>query len=235
VYEVNPATGARKDPAPIATFDIGPSGNWGPLQVNGQQYYEFELQRPDSTVRGHLYFQPFLRDDYWVRLLSSFPTSPISQNTVVGPDHAAAVLIRNREWWTTHPSGQNDVVQISTKSPSQGNQSPVNVFQNVTANNAIGVHVHDNPADKFSSLNVIPFFASQPFQTGIDVYMPATTPPDGTITFADAPRGDPSRMQVLNAPNWASDQNRITLQFNDYVQDIDSWGECKRLKPSPCK
>jgi hypothetical protein len=27
----------------------------------------------------------------------------------------------------------------------------------------------------------------------------------------------------------------VTLTFNDSVQDIGTWGDCKRAKPSPCK
>jgi hypothetical protein len=158
---------------------------------------------------------------------------------VVGPNHAAAVVIRYREWWTTHPSGNQDNLLISTRSPSRGDQAPVNALQNVVSSGAIlspiGIHTHDNPADQVSSLNLIPFFTAQPFQTGMDVYMPAISPTDGTITFRNDPRGDASRPQVLNTPNWASDVHRITVSMNDYVQDVNSWGECKRLKPSPCK
>ena len=29
--------------------------------------------------------------------------------------------------------------------------------------------------------------------------------------------------------------NRVTVTFNDFVQDIETWGDCKRAKPSPCK
>ena len=51
IWEVNPATGQRKDPDPVATLAIGPSGDWGPVAVNGQQYYEFEMRRPDIRRR----------------------------------------------------------------------------------------------------------------------------------------------------------------------------------------
>jgi pimeloyl-ACP methyl ester carboxylesterase len=238
IWEVQPATGARKYAEPVATLDIGPSGDWGPVPINGQQYYEFELQRPDSAVEVNLYYQPFMRDDYLVRLLTSRPNSGIVLNTIIGPNHAAAVVIRYREWWTTHPSGREDVLQIGTVSPSRGDEQPVNVLQNVissgTIGSPIGIHVHDNPADGVSSLNVIPFFQTQAFQTGVDVYMPATDPADGTITFWSAPRGDASRPQVLNTPNWASDGHRILVNFNDFVQDINTWGQCKRARPSPC-
>ena len=74
----------------------------------------------------------------------------------------------------------------------------MNVLQNVKSDGLsrrarIWIHVHDNPADRLSSLDLIPYFAGQLVQTGVDVYMPATTPPDGTITFWNAPRGDTSQ------------------------------------------
>jgi hypothetical protein len=171
-------------------------------------------------------------------LLSSLPNSGISQNTVTGPNHAAAVVVRYREWWTTHPSGREDVLRVGTRSQSRGDQPPVNVLRNVvssgTIGSPIGVHVHDNPADMVSSLAVIPFFTTQAFQTGVDVYMPASDPADGTITFSNDPRGDSSRPQVLSTPNWASAGHRISVYLNDYAQDINSWGECKKVRPNPC-
>lgn len=241
IWEVNAATGQRKYATPLATMTLGPTGEWGPYKVNGQQHYEFELQRPDSSQVGNLYYQPFIRDDYWVRLLSALPNSGTIVNTVTGPDHAAAVVLRYREWWTTHPSGMQDVLDVSTTRPSAAGEPPVNALQNVISNgiavagSAIGIHVHDNPADRVSSVAVIPYFAAQPFQNGADVYMPAGDPASGTITFSNAPRGDTSRRQVLRTPNWPSSTNRIAINFNDYVQDIDTWGECKRAKPSPCR
>jgi hypothetical protein len=69
----------------------------------------------------------------------------------------------------------------------------------------------------------------------VDVFMPATAPPDGTVSFVNAPRGDATRPQTINVPNWRSSTDRITVTFNDFVQDITTWGECKRAKPSPCK
>lgn len=246
IWRLNPSTGARKGSRSVATFDIGPSGNWGPVKVNGKKRYEFELRRPDSPVRENTYYQPFIRDDRWVRLLSRPPDSPVVENTITGPDHAAAEVIRYREWWTTHPSGNEDILRIGTTSPSQGDQPQVNVLRNVvsdglvtglasiTGKNAVWIHVHDNPADQFSSLDLIPYFDGQPFNTGVDLYMPASDPPDGVVGFRSLPRGDASNPQVLKAPNWASDKHKIAVVFNDYVQKINRWSQCKRKKPKLC-
>ncbi len=240
VWEVDPATGARVDAAPVASLPIDATGAWGPVPVNGQKPYELELLRPDTPIVLHVYYQPFMRSDLWMRLLSSPPGSPIMTNTLTGPEHAAAVVIRYREWWTTHPGGPTDQLLVGTRSPARGDQAPVNALTNVISDgisvggSAIGIHLHDNPADHVSSLAVLPFFAAISFQSGVDLYMPAIEPPDGTITFTSVPRGDTSRPQVVNVPNWPSDGHRITVTFDDFVQDIRTWGECKRAKPSPC-
>jgi pimeloyl-ACP methyl ester carboxylesterase len=239
VYAVHGATGQRKSDEPEATFQIGPDGRWGPLAVNGNKHYEFVIRRGENR-QHHLYTQPFVRDDRWVRLLTSPPGSAIPNNTNIGSNHTTTVIVRQKEWWTTHPSGRNDDLEISTESPSQGDEPPVDVLQNVTSNGTIGLHVHDGRHNGgtltpgVSTLNLLDFFPTQPFQSGIDVFMPAANPPDGTITIRNAPRGDASRVQELNIPNWTSDGHATTSYFNDYVQDVDSWGECKRARNGPC-
>lgn len=228
LWEVNPATGARKYAEPEAVFTLGPSGEWGPVQVNGQKHYEFMVLRPDSDRVAYYYRQPFLRSNYLVRLLSSYPDSGIIQNTEVGPDHAAAVLIRYREWWGDQ-GADNDVLEING----------VNVLNAATSpriKNTIGVHAFDQNSDQVTDVSApIPYFFAQFFQTGVDLFMPASDPPDGVVSFVSAPRGDTTRLQVVNTPNWPSEEGRISIQFNDYVQDINTWGECKRANPSPCE
>ena len=239
IWEVKRATGARK---PAAGGHLADRAQRRLGTGEGQRQEVLRVRA--AAPRYHGGGEPLLPAVHSRRLLGA--TAQLAaklgdlQNTILGPNHAAAVLIRYREWWTTNPSGQEDILRISTKSRTRGNQPPVNVLQNVISSGLVvgapvGVHVHDNPADGVSSLNVIPFFATQPFQTGVDVYMPATTRPDGTITFYNAQRGDTSRPQVLNTPNWASDAHRISVNLNDYVQDINSWDQCKRKKPSLCR
>ena len=63
----------------------------------------------------------------------------------------------------------------------------------------------------------IPYYFGQPFQTGVDLYIPAATPPTGTISIVSTARGMPGNSRVvINVPNWASSTDRITVQFNDY-------------------
>jgi pimeloyl-ACP methyl ester carboxylesterase len=235
IWEINARTGARKDAEPVAVLTVAADGSWGPVSVNGQQSYELYVTRP-GFLSHHFYFQPWLRSSGLVRMNLAPPNSQIVANTNLSDNHSAATVVRQKEWWTTHPSGQDDVLSIGTSSPSRGDQPPVDALTKVTSNGVIGLHVHDaaaSPGD--STLDLLPFFPTQAFQSGVDVFMPATAPPDGTISFVNAPRGDTSRLQAINVPNWRSSTDRITVTFSDFVQDITTWGECKRAKPSPCK
>jgi pimeloyl-ACP methyl ester carboxylesterase len=235
IWEIDARTGARKNAEPDATLTVAPDGSFGPVSVNGQQSYELYVIR-DGFLGHHFYFQPWLRSSTFVRMNLAPPNSQIVANTNLSDNHTAATVVRQKEWWTTHPTGQDDVLEISTTSPSRGDQPPVDALAKVTSNGVIGIHVHDAAASpEDSTLDLLPFFPTQAFQTGVDVFMPAAAPPDGTISFVNAPRGDTTRLQTINIPNWRSSEHRATVTFNDFVQDIETWGDCKRAKPSPCK
>jgi pimeloyl-ACP methyl ester carboxylesterase len=228
VWEVNGATGHRISGVPVATYAIGASGEFGPLAVNGQRYYEFEAVRTDVDYTGHIYYQPFIRDDHLIRLLASPPGAATVTNAPRSPDHLNAVLIRYKEWWSDQGAGNNDTMWTTTNSPAWNDhpETPSPGTQNilshpgvgVRASNEIGFHITDWNADKVSSLEPIPLFVNMIFQTGADVWMPATEPPDGTVSFVSEPRGDTTNPQVVNIPNWASSLHRIGVQFNDYAQ-----------------
>ncbi|MCW5892257.1 MAG: hypothetical protein KIT14_17185 [bacterium] len=228
LWEISGTTGHRIGATPAATFSLGADGAFGPVAVDGRKHYEFSATSPASALNSHYYLQPFIRSDHLIRLLSSPPGSTILTNTAVGPDHAAAVLLRYREWWANQ-GASNDTMYVTTTSPTW-DDDPVtptppslNVLQDPASaprtSNKIGAHIHDAGSDKVSTLAPIPFFVAQVFQTGVDIWMPATEPPDGTISFHGQPRGDTTRPQVINVPNWASDVHRIVVQFNDHTQD----------------
>lgn len=219
IWAIDSATGHRIDEEPLASFEIDESGNWGPAMLDPQAHYELHLVRPGRSDH-HFYRQPVLRGSNLVRLNTSPAGSAIEENTNSGPSHATLVISRDMEWWTSHESGENDVLEIGTISPLWGDQPAVNILRPEMGNGDIGIHVHDTaerPA--VTTGDLIAYFVGQPFQSGVDVYMPATSPPDGTISVVSSPRGDASRKQVLNVPNWASSKHRISLIFNDYIQD----------------
>ena len=81
----------------------------------------------------------------------------------------------------------------------------MNVLADFVGNDAIGLHLHDDVATPGeTTLAALPYFSTQPFQSGVDILLPAADPSDSTITVRNIPRGDTDRPQTLNVPNWPS-------------------------------
>lgn len=218
IWEVAAESGERLDNEPLASFDIGSDGQWGPATLSPEAHYEFLLERP-GRADHHFYRQPLIRDSHLVRLNTSPIGSEIEINTNVSDDHAALVISRDMEWWGDR-GADNDILEIATTNPSAGDQAAVDIISSAMGNSNIGIHVHDDEASPLlTTAEPLPYFPDQPFQWGVDVYMPAATPPNGVISVVSSPRGDTRNQQVLNVPNWASSAHRISLIFNDYMQD----------------
>ena len=219
IWAVDPDTGARAEDEPLASFDLGPDGSFGPVEVESGAHYEYVLTAPESTVQHHLYLQPYVRSSHLVRLLSSPPDGPTRANTNTGDGHASIIAIRMREWYAADDpdldGDERDVLELSTDG-----DEPVNAITDFVGNGAIGLHVHDDAATPGqSTLGPLPYFADQPFQSGIDVFLPADEDGGGTITVTNYPRGDRDRPQVLNVPNWPSSGHATSVVFTDYPVD----------------
>jgi pimeloyl-ACP methyl ester carboxylesterase len=223
-WEVDQRTGARVADEPLASFDIGADGDWGPVTVSPDKYYEQVLYTPGTTRYQHFYPQRYLRSSQLERLLSGPPDSPSRMNTNVGDNHVALTVLRMREWL---PS---DVLKVETKSES-GDQSAPNVItdDNVSkmtnvmgrsVGEPIALYIHDDAATPGeTTLAKLPWFPEQFFQSGMDVFIPGADPANGTITLTNLPRGDGSKPQTLNVPNWSSTDHVVTVVFSDFPQD----------------
>jgi pimeloyl-ACP methyl ester carboxylesterase len=223
IWEVDDETGGRNTDEPHASFEIGADGVFGPLVVESGAHYEYVLSAPDSEVQHHLYLQPYVRNSDLVRLLSSPPDGDTRTNTNTGDDHAALIAIRMREWYAADDpdldGDDRDILEITTRSPS-GNEETVNAVVDFVENGAIALHLHDDAATPGeTTLEPLPYFSDQPFQSGIDVFMPASSEGEGTITVVSVPRGDTDHPQTLNVPNWPSSGHTISVVFTDYPVD----------------
>jgi hypothetical protein len=236
LFEVHPGTGARKSSQPEATFTIDQTGDFGPVEVNGQRHYEMTLTGSDGFTQ-HFYFEPFVRDNHLLRLLQSPSNSALAQAIDRSPNHSTVVIERQKEFWGDNPlEGTVDSVKVSTSRRNAPGQPPLELVNPQTAafteNFVLALVTWDEGSDGISDTSGQLPVAT--FLSTIDVFYPAASPPDGTITADMLTRGE-SKRQVLNAPNWASTENGITFKFRNWVQDFDTWAGCKRLKPSPCK
>jgi hypothetical protein len=242
LWEVNPATGARTDSTPAAEVVLDATGNFGPWRVNGQQRYEINVIRQPATGpprQNHFYYEPFMRSNYLLRL-NIAPIGSILAETIrshTGP-HTGVSVIRPKEWWgnnTVNPTNV-DVLNITTTTPN-GVYEAGNVVTGGTAPytaSTISMIMVDVGSDGVTHTDAL--LPLGPFLAGIDVYMPAPAdPPNGKITFDHQQRGT-SHPQVINTPNWSMEADHyMSVNFRNYVQEINTWGQCKSAKPSPCK
>ncbi|MEM3091017.1 MAG: hypothetical protein QXW17_04560, partial [Candidatus Bathyarchaeia archaeon] len=221
IWEVNSNTGFRIYSEPNATFVIqGPEGNWGPFKAKGGVHYEFCLLR-EGLSPHHFYREPFFRSNYWITLQTSLPGG-IADYMNRSDSHSNLVIVRNKELWGDQGEN-NDVLTINGV-----NIITANICPRIKRVN--GMFVYDKDSDGVSDLTKpIAYYHNLPFFTGVDLYIPATDPPDGTISLVLTLRGGGGKTQIINIPNWASSKHRISVQFNDYIQEINSFQEYMRL------
>jgi hypothetical protein len=124
-----------------------------------------------------------------------------------------------REWYGPGTDGKPaDVLKIHVKS-AQGDADVPDAITADVKTDKIALYLHDDAATpKMTTLMPLPYFPSQPFQTGIDVFMPASDPPDGTITITNTQRGHTNNPQVLNFPNYSSDKHTLMIMFADFEE-----------------
>jgi pimeloyl-ACP methyl ester carboxylesterase len=207
IYEIDRRSGERERRRPNATFTIGPDGGWGPFKARSGERYEFALTRTDGSVH-HLYFEPFLRSDHLVRLLTSRPGEGLDLLRQPSDTVAGFGVIRYKEMWGDQ-GADNDVLAIDG----------TNILNPATAPRSKRVNAmfaSDDGLDGVTDLSapVQPWF-SLPFISAVDLVMPASIPPDDTIRVEMDPRAD-GRRAVINIPNWATSENIVTMTFRDF-------------------
>lgn len=215
IWEIDAETGQRVAAVPHATFELGDDGAFGPVELAHGGHYEYALTSPDSHVVHHVYVQPYLRSSRFVRLLSGDSESATRVNTNMSDDHVALIAMRMREWYATDrddvPGDQRDVLEVASSAGT------VDVLAEFVGNGTIGVHIHDDAATPGeTTLAPLPFFADQPFQSGVDVFIPASPDASGTVTITNLPRGDASAPQTFHIPDWPSSGHAVSLLFTDF-------------------
>src|SRR3954452_24147856 len=94
LWEVD-GDGKRIGGKPVASKVVDDTGDFGPFKAATGKRYEFTLVRSGFPTH-HLYYEPFVRSDYAIRLLES---DAISQYAGNRPGSGGLVLIRYKELW----------------------------------------------------------------------------------------------------------------------------------------
>ncbi len=209
IYEVSGASGQRLHRRPEAVFTIGADGNWGPFKAQAGKPYEFVIVREGQN--HHIYKEPFIRSDYFVRLQTSPVGGGVGANMDVDPGQSNLVVTRDKELWGERPL-EKDILAVN-------GVDVINAANCPFSNRTTAIYLYDAGSDMQSDLDEpIEYFHSLPFMTGADLYLPASETAEGRIRLTLIPRGANGLMQVINIPDWPSTTDRVSVLFNDFVQ-----------------
>jgi hypothetical protein len=88
----------------------------------------------------------------------------------------------------------------------------------------LGPAVFGFPPDGVTDLSkgVLYPFNTLTFLTAVDVAIPASPDGSGTVSVTEIPRGSGNATE-LNVPNWPSLTDRVSLQFRDDNQEVESF------------
>jgi len=202
------ANGVRTTTTPLAWIAISDGstggGAWGPVAANAGQRYEFALVQSGLPTL-HLYYEPFVRSDYTVRLLAS---PAIEEYVGDRPGSVSAVMIRYKELWGDQ-GAENDQLLINGLNVCTEVLCPISKQVNA-------FFAFDRNRDGQTDLSQPdPVLSQLPFIQGADVYIPASSPPNATVSFQLISRGG-GPVRSLNVPNWDATADGVTIQWNDF-------------------
>ena len=176
----------------------------GPGHGPGRPRYEFALVRP-ALPTLHIYYEPFVRSDYTLRLLES---EAIADAVGYRPGSMSAVNIRYKELWGDQ-GAESDELLINGVNICTAALCPASKQVNA-------LFAYDRNRDGQTDLSSPdPVLGQLPFIQGADVFIPASAPPDGTTSFQLLSRGT-GPLRTLDIPNWDSLGDGVTIQWNDF-------------------
>lgn len=223
VWEVSPFTGERRGGQARETFAIPADGSFGPFRGVAGKSYEFTIRRQGVAREHRLYYEPFLRSDPFVRLLTSEPGGPIDSLIERSDEHVALTIVRYNELWGDQGS-ENDVLRID-------GTNVINAATSPQSNRTIGLFVFDAGADGTSDLSApIPTISGLPFLSGVDLFLPASVPTRGrvTVTLTSRLGGIPQRVSF---PAVASTVAAVSVYLRDFETRLP--GRRPRLPARP--
>jgi pimeloyl-ACP methyl ester carboxylesterase len=220
LWEVD-AQGARVGDEPVESAAVRADGGWGPFEVSNDLHYEFALIREvDGETNTHHFYQPsFVRNDDFVRLLTSEIGAGVDALRDRSDDTTTVTVTRYKEFWgdQTDPA-LNDELQVNGENVINATNTPRDKRTNA-------FFLQDDGLDGATNLDTpIADVTALPFVTGLDINIAASTPPDGTVALTNLARDGDDEAEVpdtVRFPNWASSTDHVSVQFRDFEQESD--------------
>ena len=159
-------------------------------------------------ITHHIYFEPFKRSSHLVRLLTSEPGGGVNILIERSPRHSALTIVRYKELWGDQ-GAENDSLLINGTNVINAATAPI-------TKRVIGMFAFDTGSDGVSNVATPhPVFFALPFLSGVDLFIPAATPPTGTVSVALRSRGA-GPVRTVNFPNFASSTDAVSVNLADY-------------------
>jgi pimeloyl-ACP methyl ester carboxylesterase len=205
IWRVKGSNG-RRIGHPVATPALATDGSWGPIRARSGKRYEFVLEQQGQF--HHFFYEPFRRSDHLIRLLTNVPGTSFDLILSRSQNHVDLIMVRYKELWGDQGS-ENDVLTVNGTNVINAATSPISHRTNA-------MFAFDQGSDGVSDVSSpIPVFFGIPFVSAVDLFIPAASPPTGTVRVALTSRGSgPTRK--LNFPNYPSSNNTISVQLNDF-------------------
>jgi len=217
IYEVDPATGQRISEQTKYSQNLAEDGRFKFENAVAGKTYEFTTHSPsDPNMTQHYYYESPIRSNLLMRLKISEPDSILGENVEISEGQTNLVVVRDKEFVgnaedrPNHPILKNDSLTVNGIELCTADTMPVR-------NATIGLYVFDAGTDGQDDLSQpLPAFATVPFVNALDLYIPAATPPQKTVSIVFKGRQNGGLTQVINVPNWSSATDKVTVQFRAF-------------------
>jgi len=206
VYRVNPWTGQRLRPRPVASYRLAGDGSWGPFRADPRAHYEFAVTHANGSVH-HFYAEPSRRSSKLIRLLTALPGTGLDTIQEKSDRQTNLTIIRNREWWGDQ-GATSDILKVNGVNLLNAATSP-------RTKRAIAVFAYDVGTDGVSHPDsAIPALSALPFLTGVDLFTAASPSATGRVVVSVRPRGRDCP-DVVVVPNWPSTKHQVSIMVDD--------------------
>ena len=174
-FERRGGSGIRSRPLPWR-----PTGPGDPVKVRSGKRYEFVLEQQGQF--HHFFYERFRRSDHLVRLLTNVPGTSFDLILSRSQNHVDLIMLRYKELWGDQGS-ENDVLTVNGTNVINAATSPISHRTNA-------MFAFDQGSDGASDVSSpIPVFFGLPFLSAVDLFIPAASPPTGTVRVALTSRG----------------------------------------------
>jgi hypothetical protein len=197
IYEVNKNTGERLSSTPNFTPAINDKGEWEPVKVTPNAYYEFEVSG-SSGRKVHYYREGFIHNNPLVYL-----------RTLPPPTSTVGALLSS----LPEDDNQSVIVLFTANQATITGRDSLSINDNVLSTSqfcsasatTIAFFLYDD-GDYTTELTPLGFFGSFPFLEAADIFVPTSTPASIKCRFNG---------RNLFMRNWKSDSEGVTIAVFD--------------------